>query len=74
MLVLDSDFRKQGEGKVDYYSMHVFGGFRLKTTVWREDASAFPDSGDSQPSSNVMSSCGWWLSFSLLVRDEASAL
>ena len=30
LLVLDSDFRKWGEGKVVYYNMHVFGGLGFK--------------------------------------------
>ena len=35
MLILDSDFRKHGEGKIDYYcNYYVFGGFRFKATAW----------------------------------------
>ena len=50
VLVLGSDFRKWGEGKVVYYSTYyVFGGFRFKVAIWREDASALPDSGVLNP-------------------------
>ena len=50
VLVLGSDFRKRGEGKVVYYSTYyVFGGFGFKAAVWREDASALPDSGVLDP-------------------------
>ena len=47
MLVLGSDFRKQGEGKIKiYYSMHVLVALDLKQQC-HEDAFAIPDSGDS---------------------------
>ena len=47
MLILDSDFRKQGEGKIKiYYSMHVLVALDLKQ-LCHEGIFAFSDSGDS---------------------------
>ena len=47
MLILDSDFRKWGGGKIDYYcNYYVFGGFGFEAAAWREDSSALLDLGD----------------------------
>ena len=47
MLILDSDFRKQGEGERLIIVFIMFCGFGFKAAVWQEDDSACPDSGDS---------------------------
>ena len=50
MLVLGSDFRKQGEGKKVkiYYSMHVLVALDSKQ-LCHEDASVVPNLGDLDP-------------------------
>ena len=58
-------FENREKGKINYYVCYVFGGLGFKAADWREDGSAFSDSGDSRFSSNAMPSCSRWLSFSL---------
>ena len=49
VLVLGSDFRKQGEEKIKiYYSMHVLVALDLKQ-LCHEDASAVANLGDLDP-------------------------
>ena len=71
MLILGSDFRKQGEGKVIYHAC-FFGGLGFKEADAERMLLHFLTQG-TRSLSNAMSSCGQWLSFSLLVQDEASA-
>ena len=49
VLILGSSFRKQETEKINYYSMHVFGGFELKSSCCQEDASAFLTQGILDP-------------------------
>ena len=49
MLVLDSSFLKLGEGKIDYYSMYVFGDFGFKVAVAERMLLHFPTQGILDP-------------------------
>ena len=42
-------FENREKGKIDYYAYYVFCAFGFKAAVWREDASALPNSGVLDP-------------------------